>query len=380
MHSALFFVSLAVCLTSIGLNLFSLRCAADFFSQPEGEDAVSIPPVTVFKSVRGVDDQAYENFSSFCRQDYPVYQILFGVHDPRDPAVALIQRLQKDFPQADIQWIHCDRVMGRNPKVSNLVQMEAKAKHSVFLVCDSDIRVGRGFLHRLVQPLREAGVGAVTCMCHSLSKGFVGTLEALRGATEFCPHVLMAEKLEGIRFGLGSAILVRKEALEKAGGFASIANYLADDFLLGNRIARAGYAVRLSREVVEHDLSMTRVGDLIRRQIRWNRGIRVCRPWGYRGLFFTYGIPLSLLLLWVSHFSVLGWAVLAATWVARLGVAHVIGARFLQDRATRRFLWLVPLQDLLSFGLWCVGLVGNGIHWRGQSFRLRRDGELAVTA
>ena len=377
MRGALFYFSLIVCLASVGYSLFSVWCAAAFFSSekrapPDGET----PSVTVLKSVCGVDAGTHENLASFCRQDYPEFQILFGVEDRDDPVVRLIGRLKEEFPAADIEWVLCDRRTGQNPKVSNLIPLEEKTKHPLLLVSDGDIRVDRQFLRRMVRPMRDPGVGAVTCMCRSLSKGWIGTLEAIRESTEFCPQVLVAEKLEGIRFGLGSGILLRKAALEKIGGFASIADVLADDFCLGNRIAQAGYAVRLSPEVVEHDLSITDLRVLLRRQIRWNRGIRACRPWGYRGLLLTYGIPISLLLLPASGFSAAGWAVFAATWTARLAAARIIGGGFLSDRAARRYPWLAPAQDLLSFPVWCAGLFGNRIQWRGRSFRLTMEGKL----
>jgi ceramide glucosyltransferase len=376
MEAFLFALSGVACVTSIAFSLFSIRCASEFFSTRRQPPGGGEPPVSIFKSVRGADEGMYEDLASFCRLDYPAYELLFGVYDPNDPAIPLIERLRRDFPETDIRLVLCDRVSGANPKVSNLVQLEPHAKYPMFLVCDSDIRVQRDFLRRLVAPMRDASVGAVTCMCQSLSKGAVATLEALRQATEFCPNVLVASKLEGIRFGLGSATLARAEAVRKIGGFASIADYLADDYLLGNRIAAAGYRVVLSDIIVQHGLSIGSFRDLFRRQLRWNRGIRSCRPWGYRGLLFTYGIPMSLLFLAASRFSPAGWGLFGATWGIRLLAANIIGARYFNDRAARKFVLLTPLQDLLSFALWCAGLAGSGVHWRGQAFRLTREGKL----
>lgn len=377
MRSALLLLTGIPCATAIGFYLFSIYCAARFFSRKkEMAGKEFLPPISILKSVCGVDEGSQKNLASFCRQDYPNYQLLFGVRDLEDPVVPLIRRLVQEFPDVDIQLVLCDRVLGVNPKVSNLIQMEEKARHPFLLVCDSDIRVDKDCLRRLIQPMRDSRVGAVTCMCHSLSKGWMGTLEALREATEFCPSVLVANQLEGMKFGLGSAILTRREVLDRMGGFLSIADYLADDYLLGNRIAQAGYTVVLSNVVVEHELSLRRWRDLILRQIRWNRGIRVCRPMGYGGLFLTHGLPMSLLFLLFTGFSAVGWTLLAATGSARLAMAYFIGAGCFSDRAAKRYLWLTPIQDLLSFGLWCAGLFGSRIHWRGQSFRLTKDGKL----
>ncbi len=376
LSSVLSFLFLIPCITSVGFGLFSIRSAAAFFSKKDRVDPSFAPPVSVLRSVCGVDAGTYENLASFCRQDYPQFQILLAVHDPQDPAVPVIRRLIRDFPQVDIQLFLCPRALGTNPKVSNLMQVESKARHPFLLVCDSDVRVEQDTLRRVVQPMVDPKVGAVTCMCRSQGGGWVSTLEALREATEFCPGVLAAHRLEGIQFGLGAAILVRRTALERIGGLASIADYLADDFLLGNRIAHAGYSVVLSGAVVDHGLSLDGLRSLAQRQLRWNRGIRVCRPWGYRGLVFTYGVPMSMLFLAVSGVSAFTLSVLAMTWTARLGMARVVGGRWLKAPAARRFLWLVPVQDTLSFALWCAGLFGRTIRWRGRVFRLADSGKL----
>ena len=371
--SALFSIP---CVTAAGFCLFNVYAAARFFSRRVPPPPQVPPPVSILKSVCGLDPGTYENLASFCRQEYPRFELLLGVRDEQDPVIPVLRRLMRDFPGVDIRLIPCGRVLGANPKVSNLIQMQAAARYPLLLLCDSDIRVARDGLRRMVGPMADPRVGAITCMCRSLSKGAVGTFEALRESTEFCPGVISAERLEGMKFGLGSAILVRREALERIGGFAAICDYLADDFLLGNRIADAGYAVLLSDVVVEHDLSFRSFRALAQRQIRWNRGIRVCRPWGYRGLFLTYGIPMSLPLVLAAGRSPWAWGLFAAVWAARLGMAHFVGSRILRDRAARKFLWLVPAQDLFSFGLWCCGLFGDRISWRGRSFRLTRTGKL----
>ncbi len=375
MHGLSFFLSL-LCLTAVGFSLAAIYAAREFFSRAPKTGADFSPPISILKPVRGSDGDAYENLASFCRQDYPQYQVIFGVRDEADPARGVLARLIRDFPKVDIQVVRCDRDVATNPKVSSLIQIQRKAGYPFWLVCDSDIGVDRDYLRRLIQPMVDPAVGAVTCMYRSLSKGWIGTLEALRESTEFCPHVLVARKFEGIRFGLGSSILVRREALDQIGGMSSIADYLADDFLLGNRVAKAGYTVVLSDVVVQHELSITSFSELLRRQIRWNRGIRVCRPWGYRGLLFTYGVPASRLLLLATHGSALGWALFGVVWISRLAMAHIVGARYLSDRAARKFLGWVPVQDLVSFVLWCVGLFGNVVSWRDQTFRLTKEGKL----
>ncbi len=379
MNALMLDLPLVLCLTSVGFYLFCIFSAVCHFSKRKesGKETEFLPPISILKSVCGADAKVYDDLASFCRQDYPLVQLLLGFQDARDPVIPVIRRLMLDFPEMDIRMVLCGRKMGINPKISNLIQVEGQAKHPFLLICDSDIRVGRDYLRRVIWPLRRREVGAVTCMCHALSKGMIGTLEALWESTEFCPHVLAASRLEGIRFGLGSTIVVKREALERIGGLSSIADYLADDYFLGNRIVQAGYRVVLSDVVVEHGLSIRSFGELVLRQIRWNRGIRVCRPWGYRGLLLTYGIPAGLLFLVLSGGTLVGWTVFGVTASARLAMAYVVGARFLNDRSARRFLWAVPLLDLMSFALWAFSLVGNTVYWRGRTFKLTREGKLS---
>ncbi|MBI3317613.1 MAG: bacteriohopanetetrol glucosamine biosynthesis glycosyltransferase HpnI [Candidatus Omnitrophica bacterium] len=379
MHSFLVLSFLIPSLTAVGFYGAALCAAWDFFSgrsRPSPPEPEFTPPVSLLKPVHGLDPSSYENLSSFCRQDYPDMQILFGVRDEKEPVVEILRRIVRDSPDLDVQIVSCPSAEGANPKVSSLIQMEKQARHPFLLVCDADIRVGREYLRRVIRPMRGPEVGAVTCMCRSLSKGVIATLEALRESTEFCPFVLTAWRWEGMKFALGSTVLIRREILREIGGFRSIADYLADDFLLGNRIARAGYRVILSDLVVEHDFSATGLKALIRRQIRWNRGIRACRPWGYRGLIFTYGIPMSGALLLISGAAPWAWAVLGLTWLTRLLTAYSIGALHLKDRAAQRFWIWVPVQDILSFVLWCFGLFGSVVYWRGKTFRLLKDGRL----
>ena len=371
-----FALLLIPCLTAIWFYCYSIYGAKDLFSRPSQNGSGFEPPVTILKPLCGLDTGGYENLASFCRQDYPDYQVIFGVRDRWDPSVKIVQQLIRDFPDVDIQLVVNSGSVGASPKVSNLANIEAQAKYPFLMIADSDIRVGEDYLRRIVQSMRDPRIGIVTCMHRSLSKGLAATIEALRVSTDFCAGLLVARKLEGVKFALGSTILVRKEALDKIGGFPAFADYLADDFMLGNLVGKAGYTVVLSDYVVEHALTTRSLLDLIRREIRWNRGMRVSRPWGYLGLIFTQGIPVSLFFVFWAARSALGWMMLAATWSVRLAMAHIVGFRYLKDRAARKYLWLVPVADLVGFVSWCYSLIGNTVDWRGQRFRLTPLGKL----
>jgi len=236
---------------------------------------------------------------------------------------------------------------------TSIAAMAAEARHGLLLVSDSDIRVGPWHLSRLVEPMADPGVGVVTCLYRSDARGFAGHLDALGLSTDFQPSVL-----------------------EAAGGFGAIADFLADDYLLGNLPVRSGYRAELSADVVEHELGTATLRGLVEHQIRWNRGIRAMRPLGYAGLLFTQGTPASLGLLALAGAFPGARALAALTLALRLWMAWYVAGRCLRDAAARKALWLVPARDLLGFGLWLCAFFGDSVVWRGRRFRLAHGGRL----
>lgn len=365
-----------LCLGALWFYGYAIYSMVDYLSQAETPVLDYAPPVTILKPLCGLDDNTDANLASFCEQNYPRYQVIFAVKEATDPSVEVVQKLIHQFPDRDIQLVISNREIGANPKVNNLANAASAAKHELWVIADSDIRVGKDYLQKVVQPLRYPGVGVVTCPYRSQATGLVATLEAIGTATEFHPGVLVARKLEGVHFAFGQTIVIRRVLLEKLGGFEAIADYLADDFQLGNLPATVGYRVVLSHYIVEHGLSSHAFWISLQRQMRWARGIRVSRPWGYLGKIFTYGTVMSLGLLGVSGGSPLGWTMLVLTWTIRSLMAWMIGIWWLNDRPTRRGWWLLPLYDMISFVVWCGGLMGNSIEWRGNRFRLLPGGKL----
>ncbi|MDF5716837.1 MAG: bacteriohopanetetrol glucosamine biosynthesis glycosyltransferase HpnI [Rhizonema sp. NSF051] len=364
-----------LCLSAVIFYIYAIYAAIAFFSY-KYPNLAFYPPVTILKPMCGVDRDTYENLASFCQQKYPIYQIIFSVRDPHDSSLAVVKQIINDFPQLDIQLVVSDRTIGTNLKVSNLANAVTVAKYDIFLLADSDIRVGTDYLQRVVQPLQDKSVGVVTCLYRSLAQGWVAILEAVGTATDFHAGVLVSHKLEGIKFALGSTIVLRKEVLEAIGGFEAIADYLADDFQLGYLPTQAGYKVVLSDCVVEHVLAPTTPAEAIKHQIRWARCIRVSRPWGYLGLIFTYGTVSSLLFLIATGGSVRGWTILVITWMLRLTMGWVVGVKSLRDPCSQKFFWLVPIRDIIGFVIWCYGWLGKTIEWRGRRLRLTNDGKL----
>jgi ceramide glucosyltransferase len=371
------YLLLLLCLAAICYYAYGIYAAIAFLrpSPVLETDSSFAPPVTILKPLCGLDDNAEENFISFCRQDYPEYQIIFTVREADDPCIPIVKKIIADFPQLDIELVICDRTIGTNLKVSNLANGLTKAKYPILVLADSDVSVQPHYLKELVKPLQNPQVGVVTCLYRPLTQGIIANLEGLGIATEYLASVLVANQLEGMKFALGPTIAIRTEILNSFGGFPAIADYLADDFQLGYLPAQAGYEVVLSHYIIDHAIASPTWNDLIQRQVRWYLCTKCSRFWGYIGLIFTQGTALSLLFYLIES-SRLGLAVLVVTWTLRLIMAWVVGVKLLKDTSVSKFLWLVPVRDLISFALWCYCLVNNTMRWRGRKLKLIENGKL----
>ena len=367
---------LLLSLSAIAYYGYAIYAANKFFAHSPVYDEAFHPAVSILRPICGIDSKTYQNLASFCQQEYPEYQIIFGVQDPQDPSMEVVRQLIKDFANLDIQVTASLYSFGANRKVSNLAHAVNKAKYDILLLADSDVRVEPDYLRRVIQPLSDPAVGVVTCLYRSIAQGWVTTIEALSTPTEFLPGVLVSTALEGIKFAMGQTIVIRRSVLEEIGGFAAIADYLADDFQLGFLPTQAGYKVVLSDYLIDHVMPQSAIAESIHRQTRWLVGIRASRPWGYIGLIFTHGTVTSLLFLLATGGSVLGWSVLSVAWVMRLAMAWFVGIRCLGDPVAQKLFWLVPLRDGISFVLWGYSLIGNTVEWRDRQFRLTRSGKL----
>ncbi len=355
------------------LCLWSARNFLGERARAADSSASFTPPVSILKPLRGTDPEMYECLRSHCVQDYPEYQLIFGVSLAEDPAAELVKRLQQEFPQRGIRLVVCTERLGANTKVSNLAQMLPFARHAYLIVNDSDIRVEPDYLRRVLSPLSDAKVGMVTCLYRGMAGATLGSrLEAAGISTDFAAGVLAARQLEGIRFGMGSTLAFSQRALEAIGGFEPLVDYLADDFELGFRIARRGWEVRLSDVLVETYLPHYDLRGFLEHQLRWARTVRDSRPGGYSGMVLTFGLPWALLTLLVSGGAAWGWILFAATVSLRLGLAVTVGGVVLRDRQLFSNLWLLPLRDLIALVVWAAAYAGHTIAWRGDQFILEK--------
>jgi ceramide glucosyltransferase len=370
-------VAILGCLSSSAYYILCLWSARTFLREQKADAGARpqmLPPVSILKPLKGADPDIYESFRSHCLQDYPEYEIIFGVSDPDDPAVASVQQLQREFPERSIRLVVSPNKPGANVKVSNLEQMLPWARYQHLLVNDSDIRVEPDYLRRVMAPLTDERVGMVTCLYRGLPASTLGShLESLGISTDFCAGVLVARQLEGgLRFGLGSTLAFRRSDLERIGGFKSIVDFLADDYELGRRIAGLGLQVVLSNVVVETHLPAYDLRGFLSHQLRWARGVRDSRAGGYIGLVSTYGLMWGLFALIAGGAALWSWAVLGATALLRLAVALVVGNGVLDDRRLLGSLWLLPVRDLVAVAVWIASFAGHTVTWRGDRFELRK--------
>lgn len=356
--------------------------AVRFFSRREPQETVAFaPPLSILKPVRGVDFASYENFSSFCLQDYSGYEILFGVGDATDPAVPLIHRLIQEFPQRTIRLIIGAEQIGTNRKVNMLVRLVQEAQYDALLLTDGDVRIPPDYLRRMVLPLANLQTGAVTSMyCAIAEKNFFAELEAVGAASDFLPSVLVANWLEGMSFALGASIATTKPWLAQIGGFAGLADWLADDYEVGHRIAKAGGRVILSQQTVWTMYPAQTFRTFWQHQLRWARTVRLCRPASYFGLLVTHGLPWVVLAACFAPTATVAAAFLLAYLSLRILGAWTAGVWGLRDEVLCRKLWLIPIRDAIHFAVWVAAFASNRVHWGGEDFIMHKGQLIAAPA
>ncbi len=336
-----------------------------------------LPGVTVLKPLKGLDVELYRNLSTFCEQDHPCFQIIFGVADADDPAVSVVRQLQAAYPRVDIHLVIDRRVYGTNYKVSNLHNMYRAAKHDVILIADSDIRVPSDYLRRVASELKEPGVGLVTCLYRAVPTGGLPTLiESLFINTDFMPMVMVARVVEKPSYAFGATIAMRSSTLDEIGGFLPLASYLADDYQLGHRIAERGYRLVLSDLVVETVLGVGSWRRLLDHQLRWARTYRNCRPGGYFGSIMTHGILWATLALLYTHFSPLACAAAGSIYALRMLLSNRMANAYFGAPMTVAQTFLVPLKDLFISAVWVLCFLDDTVHWSGHQFRVMKDGRM----
>ncbi|MGA8431106.1 MAG: glycosyltransferase [Candidatus Sulfotelmatobacter sp.] len=337
-------------------------------------DDAHLPPVSVLKPVHGLEAQLEKNIESFFLQDYPHYEILFAADEANDPALEVVRGVCARYPQIPSRVL----VTGApwpNPVVHSFHCMAQVAEHDILVTTDSDVEVSPSYLREIVPPMLDPQVGMVTCVYRGKNvAGFWSGLTAIGMSVEMTAGVLVANLLEGMKFGLGPTTVVRKDSLVSIGGYSGLRDYIAYDFAIGNLIAAAGYRVVLSGHIIDHIVNQKSLSRMWQNQLRWAQSTRYSRPKGHFGSGLIFAMPYGLLGLisaaltgrWGIGIFLLGVAVLN-----RLIEAWMVGWTVVRDPQARRAPWLYPLRDLLGFFVWFASYLNLRYVWRDSRFELK---------
>lgn len=363
---------LALAAGAIVFTLLSIEAGRRYLTVPPPALPEHLPPISILKPLAGLDEGLEENLRSFFEQDYPQFEILMAVSTEDDPALAVARRLAAAYSHVATQIIVTGDPPYPNRKVCSIDRMVKAASYDLLVMSDSDIRVTSGMLRVIAAEFQDPQLALTTCPYRAVpGKGIWSRLEAVMMNTEFLSGILVARMLEGMRFAVGPTTVARKQMIEAIGGFESLRDYLAEDFVLGQRAAEMGFGVGLSSYVVEHRIGSSSFRVNVNHRLRWVRSTRRSRPAGYVGQLFTYPVPVALLLV---CWSAAWWPLFGAVLVLRMIAAWTVAIRILGDPLVRHDWWLVPVQDVLSFLFWIAGFFGNTITWRDKVFYLERDG------
>jgi ceramide glucosyltransferase len=379
MSSSFRYVVLAVAAIPFVYYLIALYSSWQFFRRTTGRNAPDhtfTPPVSNLKPVRGLDPDAYENFASFCRQDYPDYELLFCVGDREDPTFPILEKLVRDFPQRRIRILFGSGGKGSNDKVVKLARLVSEAHHEVVVISDSDVRVKPDYLRSVVAPLADPKVGAVTCFYVPIEeKTLAESLQTIGMFSDFYVGILVARQLDGVKFALGPTIATTRTRLAGFGGYGAIDNRPADDLLVGRLIAEQGYEVQLLPYTILTVADYQSMRDLLHKRLRWIVVMRHMRPWGHLGLLFTQGLPWSLLAIAIDPSAGVTLGYLGAYLGLRFAMTWMVGIWGLKHDVLWKKLGLIPVWDAVAFFIWLISFTRNSIRWRDGEYYIR-DGRL----
>jgi ceramide glucosyltransferase len=334
------------------------------------------PPVSNLKPIRGLDAEAYESFASYCKQDYPEYELLFAIGDGDEPVLEVIEKLKRDFPERRIRVVHVSGHSAPNDKVVKLARLVSEAQYEVVVINDSDVRVRPDYLRSVVAPLRDPKVGAVTCLYVSAQEHtFLQKLQSIGMICDFYPGILVARQLDGVKFALGQTMVTTKKHLAGFGGFSAIENRPADDLLVGRLIAEQGFKVELLPYAVETVADFRSLPEFFFKRLRWMTVMRLMRPWGHIGLIFTLGLAWSVAAVVVHPTARVALIYLGGYLSVRVAMTWLIGVWGMKQKGIWKKMMLVPLWDAWALLIWLVSFVRRSIRWRGDRYYIR-NGEL----
>lgn len=338
------------------------------------------PPVSNLKPIRGLDAEAYENFASYCKQDYPDYELLFGIGDGDEPVLEVIEKLKRDFPERRIRVVHVSGHTAPNDKVVKLARLVSEAQNEVLVINDSDVRVRPDYLRSVVAPLRDPKVGAVTCLYVSAHEDtFLQKLQSIGMICDFYAGILVARQLDGVKFAFGQTIVTTRKHLAGFGGYSAIENRPADDLLVGRLVAEQGYKVELLPYAVETVADFRSLREFFFKRLRWMTVMRHMRPWGHIGLIFTQGLIWSVAAVAVEPTARVATFYLGGYLCVRAAMTWLIGVWGMKQTGVWKKMALVPLWDAWALLIWLLSFGRRSIRWRDIDYRIRGGVLIPVT-
>ncbi|MFI5092278.1 MAG: glycosyltransferase [Candidatus Acidiferrum sp.] len=330
------------------------------------------PPISNLKPIRGLDAEAYENFASYCRQDYPDYELLFGIGDGDEAVLEVLEKLKRDFPERRIRVVHVSGHTAPNDKVVKLSRLVSEAQNEVLVINDSDVRVRPDYLRSVVAPLRDPKVGAVTCLYVSTHEHtFLQKLQSIGMICDFYPGILVARQLDGVKFAFGQTIVTTRKHLAGFGGYAAIQNRPADDLLVGRLIAEQGFEVELLPYAVETVADFKSLREFFFKRLRWMTVMRHMRPWGHLGLIFTQGLAWSVAAVAIHPSLRVALFYIGGYLAVRVAMTWLIGAWGMKQKGIWKKMALVPLWDAWALLIWLLSFARRSIRWRDIDYRIR---------
>jgi len=376
-HTLVAFIGIASLCVAAGYSVLILLAMFAWQVRAAAVTSLPLPPVTILKPLCGGEPGLYERLRSFCQQDYPEFQIVFGVRDLADPACTAVRRLLTEFPRLPIDIVVNPQQHGSNCKTSNLINMLSRARHDVLVMADSDVLVGSDYLASVTAPLLNDDVGLVTCIYHGVPTPRIWSrLGAMYINEWYVPSVLLAWLFGHQSYASGQTLCLRRHTLQAIGGLREIANHLAEDYRLGELIRGLGLRIVLSPYVVQAGHHEPTLESLVRHELRWMRTIRVLRPRSFRLMFLTFSLPLAILGMVLTYVeslpSMLAWVLFGTAFTARLTLHFM--HRMRDEPPLLADLWLLPARDLLIYCIWCRSFFTSRVTWRGNSFDVGADG------
>jgi ceramide glucosyltransferase len=378
--NVLLYASVVGLLCSTGFLILTLYSVAKFRAARPRSLPNFTPPATLLKTVCGLEPRLEENLESFFIQDYPNFEIIFGARDITDPALRIVEQLQARYPNVPVKIVFSGEPQHPNAKVCSLVKMVEVATTDFYVISDSDVRIDPDYLREIMAPFADPKLGMVTCLYRGVNTGGLWSLlEALGMSVEMTAGAVCANTLEGMKFALGPTMVGRREAVEQVGGMAGLLDYCADDYLLGNRIAEAGWTVIISHHVIDHIVLNRGFRDSVAHQVRWMKSTRFSRPKGHFGTVLSFAVPFGLLAFVFGLLAgnpALALGSLAFALLNRIVLSLAAGWGVVRDRQSVNSAWLYPLRDLMGFFFWVASYSSSEIVWRKDRYRLSFGGKM----